>query len=152
MAALAFKDMDEAEAPSEQDKSLARKSSEVIARHLTDPLSLRVSGTEFDLTQLPAAALRPIMEFLQHMAQGTPVTMVPLRALLTTQEAADLLRVSRPYLIKLLEGGKIPFKKVGSHRRIEYSAVVKYQRERNVAREKAMEEMSAISQKYHMDH
>jgi len=99
-AALAFNEVvDQAEVPTEQDKSLARKSSEVIARHLHDSglLSLRFSGDKPDQIQLPAAAVRPLLELLKHMAQGTPVTMVPLRALLTTQEAADLLRVSRPH-------------------------------------------------------
>ena len=104
----------------------------------TGLLSLRFSGDKPDQIQLPAAAVRPLLELLKHMAQGTPVTMVPLRALLTTQEAADLLRVSRPHLIKLLETEKIPYKKVGTHRRIEYSAVANYQCDRDKAREAAM--------------
>jgi excisionase family DNA binding protein len=153
-AAPAFKDaVGQAEVPTERDISLARKSSVVIARHLHDPrpLSVRIPGKHQEYAELPAAAVRPILELLKHMAQGTPVTMVPLRALLTTQEAADLLRVSRPHLVKLLETGKIPFKKVGTHRRIEYSAVVNYQRERDKSREAAMEELSAIAQEHQMD-
>jgi excisionase family DNA binding protein len=70
------------------------------------------------------------------MAEGKAVQVSPVEAELSTQEAADMLGVSRPFLVKLLEQGKIPFKKVGSHRRIELKNLQAYERKQKAIREK----------------
>ena len=68
--------------------------------------------------ELPASAVQLLLEILEQMASGNAFTLTSLQAELTTNQAAELLRVSRPFLIKLLENGEMPFRKVGSHRRI----------------------------------
>lgn len=90
---------------------------------------------------LPPAIVELIFRTLHHIADGNAVTLVPIHAELTTQEAANLLNVSRPYLIQLLEEGKIPFNKVGRHRRILFADILKYQEESKRKSAKARDEL-----------
>ena len=80
------------------------------------------------------------------MAQGNAVSSIPIHAELTTQEAADLLNVSRPSLIKQIELGKIPHYKVGKHRRIHFNYLIVYKDQTDLATAQELDEMVAISQ------
>ncbi|GLS26176.1 helix-turn-helix domain-containing protein [Marinibactrum halimedae] len=95
---------------------------------------------------LPAQALRLLKDILQQMALGNGVTVMPQHAELTTQEAANLLNVSRPYLVKLLEEGEIPFYKAGTHRRIKIGDVLEYKNKIMKAREESLDELAKLSQ------
>jgi excisionase family DNA binding protein len=77
---------------------------------------------------LPAAAVGLLRNLLREMAQGHAISLVPMHAELTTQQAADALNVSRPHLVKLLETGALPFRKVGSHRRVRFDDLMRYKR------------------------
>jgi excisionase family DNA binding protein len=79
--------------------------------------------------ELPAGAIHLLKEILQYMAEGKTITLIPSDSELSTQQAADMLGVSRPHLIKLLEEGKIPYRKIGSHRRILFEDIGKYDKD-----------------------
>lgn len=85
------------------------------------------NGREVSVT-LPPDALRLLVEVLGHMANGSLVAVLPLHAELTTQQAAELLNVSRRHVVRLLDEGKIPHRKVGTHRRIKMVDVLEYKR------------------------
>ena len=81
------------------------------------------------------------------MAENLPMTIIPLHAELSTQQAADLLGVSRPYFVKLLEQGKIPYRKVGQQRRVCYQDLLRYIEEYRKAAKAALDEMTAEAQR-----
>jgi excisionase family DNA binding protein len=80
------------------------------------------------------------------MSQGNGVSLIPIQAELTTQEAADMLNVSRPFVIKLLETGEIPYRKVGTHRRTHLKDAIAYKQQIDTERSKALDELVKQSQ------
>ncbi len=94
---------------------------------------------------LPPRALRFFADVLRQMGRREPVVLIPQRHELTTQDAANFLNVSRPFLIKLIESGDIPCRLVGTHRRIEFEALTQYDERRRKASEEAMQALSDLS-------
>lgn len=131
-------------APSEQDAKLAAAAGRALARAPGDGLSVRLQdGSELPL---PLAATRLLSRVLAEMGRGNAVTVIPNSAELTTQQAADFLNVSRPYVVALLEKGRIAHHKVGTHRRIRLADLETYRAEFSKAREAAMRELAARAQ------
>ena len=141
----------DAATPTEADARLAKESLHRLSQHLgagKSNLSIHIEGdgqAGEDVT-LPLPAARLLKEILAEMAQGHAVTVLPVRAELTTQQAADLLNVSRPYLIGLLEEGKIPFRLVGQHRRVRLHDLIAYRRNDDDARGRIADELTADAQ------
>ncbi|MCU0568388.1 MAG: helix-turn-helix domain-containing protein, partial [Oculatellaceae cyanobacterium Prado106] len=120
--------------PTAADTEVAQESSRQLAGFLgnhpgesqvTD-MRLRIQtqdGSEQAIV-VPLSALRLLTEIMAQMARGNAVTLMPVHAELTTQQAADFLNVSRPFLVNLIDSGKIPYRKVGTHRRIRFEDVV----------------------------
>lgn len=96
---------------------------------------------------LPAKLVEVLRAVLEQLAQGNAVTVVPAHAELTTQQAADLLNVSRPYLVQLLEEGGIPYRKVGPRRRIRVSDLLSYMRREEARRRETLRELTREAQK-----
>jgi excisionase family DNA binding protein len=130
--------------PSTEERALARQASSAIAT--TQPSELRVRLDDGQELTLPKSATRLIAHLLTEMAQGNAVTIIPIHANLTTQEAADHLSVSRPYLIGLLEAGKMPFQMVGTHRRVRFDDLIAFKAASEKRRREMMEELAAQSQ------
>jgi excisionase family DNA binding protein len=130
--------------PSKEDSALAQQASRAIATK--QPSELRVTLDDGQELVLPKAATRLIAHLLTEMAQGNAVTIIPIHANLTTQEAADYLNVSRPHLVSLLEGGKMPFHMTGTHRRIRFEDLVTFKASSEKRRRDIMEELAAQSQ------
>jgi excisionase family DNA binding protein len=135
--------------PSETDATLARETSRLLAPRMDSkaPLCFRVVGAAKEETlQLPVPAVQMLVRILEEMARGNAVTLIPVHAELTTQEAADMLNVSRPYLIQLLDEGKITYRKVGTHRRVRFDALMAYKRQSDAERRAALAELAAYDQ------
>jgi excisionase family DNA binding protein len=114
--------------PTEHEAELARQSSRVLSAYAHRAESLRVELNDEghrETIVLPAGAVRLLLDLLTQMAEGNAVTVLPMQAELTTQQAADILNVSRPYLVKLLDAGAIDHRKVGTHRRVLLRDLVK---------------------------
>jgi len=129
--------------PDNESSSLARTSAEELSRHLgkiPEAERARVCLDGNDLI-LPRQALALLHDILVEMAQGNAFTIVPTHAELTTQEAANLLNVSRPHLVKLLESGEISFTKAGTHRRIRYQDLMSY---RETRMKESMDELTEL--------
>jgi excisionase family DNA binding protein len=138
--------------PTPADTQLAEVSSRQLASFLAikhqKPLVVRIEREdepEASVT-IPPSALRLLNDILTEMAKGNAVTLIPVHAELTTRQAADLLNVSRPFLIDQLEKGLIPYRKVGAHRRVMFQDVLTYKQKMDQSSVKALEELSALDQ------
>ena len=128
--------------PSDNEAKLAGISREVLARVVADDVfALRVESTD-ERIELPAIAGRLLLDVLATLAAGNAVSLVPIHAELTTQQAAQLLGVSRPFLIKQLERGEIKFRMVGSHRRILFKDLLEFKRREDARSEAALDELA----------
>lgn len=141
--------MEEAVAPSEAEVIQAKESLRRLVVHVKEVVGVRSAGSE-ETIELPRIAVRLLMDILRQLAAGNAVTMVPVHAELTTQQAAEILGISRPFLIKQLNQGLIPHRKVGRHRRILFVDLMSYKRAMDAAREKALNELSQQAQELEM--
>jgi excisionase family DNA binding protein len=130
--------------PSARDVAMARVSGQLLSRYAGQrrPLSLQVKDAEQgSAIELPVRAVALLMDILEAMAAGRGVTITPENAEMTTVQAAALLNVSRPFLIKLLDAGVIQHRKVGKHRRILIEDVMDYKVRSIRRREMALDQL-----------
>jgi excisionase family DNA binding protein len=112
----------------------------------TTPQRARLVGPDGELLDLPEPIHTALRQIIPYLLRGDAVSLVPVQQQLTTQQAADFLNMSRPYLVKLLREGVIPYTMVGSHRRVYFRDLLAYKRNRDAERRKAIDEMTALAE------
>ena len=127
----------------------SRRLSRVLAAEPKTAVRVRIEpeNEPGEAISIPVTAFRLLNGILSEMAKGNAVTVVPIHSELTTQQAADVLNVSRPFLIEQLDKGAIPYRKVGTHRRIMLKDLMEFKQTMDRNRLGALEELSAIDQK-----
>jgi len=138
-----------AASPSRQDMELARVAQRCIMEALdrSKAVKIKLESEAGDLPpiELPPASLRLIGQLLGLMSEGRPIALMPEKQELTTVEAANFLNVSRPFVIKEIDAGRIPHRKVGSHRRVLLSDPIEYAESMHAGHEAALENLSKLS-------
>jgi excisionase family DNA binding protein len=141
--------------PTRQEQKIARENVKILdqiaGRHQksSKAIEIEVSG-EKEHVKIPVSAFKFLNTILEYMSQGKAVSIIPSGAEITTQQAAEMLNVSRPHVVKLLEEGELPFYKVGTHRRIKLKDLEKYQNMIDKKREEALTELAKQAQELDM--
>ena len=141
-------------APSEMDVLLAgetsRRLTTLLGKKSVHQMQILADDQANEVLVVPDSAMRLFAHILSEMAKGNAVTLMPNQKEITTQQAADMLNVSRPFLIQLLEKGEIPYHKIGSHRRIRLEDVMCYKQDITIKRRAALDELAAQAQELGM--
>lgn len=134
--------------PSEEDVNLAKQSSRSLTALGGQKVTCRIKSAKGEPVEieLPMAAVRMLTQMLTQMAEGKAVVLMPINAQLTTQQAADLLGVSRPFLVEQMKSGQLAFQKVGTHRRIAYVELMRYREKMAAESQEAMNSLAAEAQ------
>lgn len=142
--------------PTSQDRKVAEKSlvtlnktAEAISKRKSNVVKIKIQESDEFIT-VPKKALDLLFSILSNMAEGKSVSLIPSDSEVSTQQAADILNVSRPHIVKLLEEGKIPFKKVGSHRRILLQDLIQYEAAIGEKRAKSFEFLAKQAQELNL--
>jgi len=139
--------------PTAQEAEEAKITSRALSKYVhNERLHLKIASNnnESEDLILPGYAINLLLTMLTEMSKGNAITVMPIHAELSTQETAELLNVSRPHLVDLLEQGKIPFRKVGTHRRVLANDVFDYKQRMDEARFKALDDLAAQAQELGM--
>ncbi|WP_193172689.1 excisionase family DNA-binding protein [Nisaea nitritireducens] len=138
--------------PTEAEAEIASEAVRAMAKSMTEAdgaLKIKISENSEEVrVTLPQALGELVIDLLSHVASGEMVTFVPYGAELTTQQAADLLNVSRPHLIKLLDAEEIEHYKVGSHRRVRSQGIMAYKIKRDATRSSALSRLQRLGQEF----
>lgn len=141
----------ESKLPSPEESALAKLSSQELSGFIetnaaTQSLSITDSDGVSHPVQMPVSALRFLVDVLTALGDGNTVKLVPIHAELTTQEGGDLLNISRPTFVKLLDDGLIPFTLAGNRRKVKYADIQSYKEKLETNRLATLEKLSALDQ------
>ncbi len=134
--------------PTESDVRLARASSQRLRLYVQKNQPLRITAGEgLDGTvEIPAAAAALLLRVLNQLAQGHAVTVLPSDTELTTQKAANILGVSRPFVVKEIKENRLPARNVGTRRRITLGDVLAYKKRSDANRQRALDDLAKLDQ------
>ncbi len=138
--------------PNDAEVALAQEASRALS-HLAGydrAVHIEAEGRHGATCVLPATAVRLLLDALRQMAAGHAVAVAPIQTELTTQQAAEILSVSRPFLVGILEQGELPFHKAGTHRRVRFGDLLAYKRREHEARRHALDELARQGQELGM--
>ncbi|MFC7332898.1 helix-turn-helix domain-containing protein [Rhodocista pekingensis] len=137
-------------APQEDERSEVRRLSALLDDALKGVAAgtgrCRLVGPLGETVDLPPSVFYVLERVAEVMAHGDAITIVPVGQNLTTQQAANILNISRQHLVTLLEDGRIPYRKVGSHRRLDIQDVLAFRQERARQRRQALDSLAALSE------
>jgi len=139
--------------PTQPEMEEAKISSRMLSKYADADrvqMTLKASNGQADDLVLPGPVLQMLLDILSEMARGNAISLMPIHHELSTQEAANLLNVSRPHLVGLLEKGNLPFRKVGSHRRVQAKDVLEYKARIDQLRVATLNELTDFSQEQGM--
>ena len=134
--------------PTREEIDSAAHAATAIAVAMELDGGLNISGENGDPVKIAPAVGELIVELLGHVSNGNMVTLVPVGTMLTTQQAADMLNVSRPYLTGLLKKGEIAFDEVGKHRRVPLKALMEYKENKARRQEETLRDLARLGQDY----
>lgn len=139
--------LDETFVPSENDIEKAKSFSRLLAREIAPESRVTIQREDDgEAIEIPRPVFNVLMKVLSVMSEGKPFTLIPMHEELTTQQAADVLNVSRPYLNKVLDLGEIPHRKVGRNRRVKFSDLLEYKRQQEIRSKSALQELADQAQ------
>lgn len=140
------------EAAGKERRGVAELRDFMAKQTVTSRRQALLQSPDGDVLCIPTSVYKVLVAAVASMAQGNAVSIVPIHHELTTQRAAELLNVSRPHLVKLLETGEIPHHKTGSHRRIYFQDLMRYRDLRDAQRRNALDELTRKSAEYGLDY
>ena len=132
--------------------SVQRLRSFMEAQHISTTKRASLVSPDGETLEIPTSIYKVLVQAVAAMSQGNAVSIIPVHHELTTQQAADLLNVSRPHLVKLLAAGEIPFHKTGAHRRIYFEDLIRYRDVRDAGRREALRDLTKKSAEYGLDY
>lgn len=143
--------LDETFVPTDEETERAKKFSRILAREFASAESVKIQREDSDESiEIPRQVFNVLMRLLSVMSEGKAFSLIPMDKELTTQQAADILNVSRPYLNKILDLGEIAHRKVGRNRRIRFSDLMEYKKSQEQKSKAALQEIADQAQELDM--
>ena len=133
-------------AATEEERSILHDIEEMLRQYRERQSMPKLVGPDGEEIVIPKTLFHLLKQVVRDLAQGQVVAIASLHRELTTQQAADLLNVSRPYLVQLLENGRLPFTKTGTHRRIRFNDLMQYKAKRDATRKRGLAQLTQMSQ------